>query len=614
MALNDEKTILGDGGEDSPQTLAEGSVLGDYRIGKSLGSGAMGEVYEAEQVHLGRRYAVKVLPDSLSGDAQFAARFQQEARTLASLDHPNIVTVHNAGHASGHFFLVMEQLEPFRASSDPEVVSHILAQILKGLSYAHNKGIFHRDLKPSNLLQARMSQGQVVPTVKIADFGVARVVGDDYMKTLVQETIALSQRQAGGSQATGTGSSYVGTLKYMAPEVMEGQEADGRSDLYAVGVMAYEWLTGKRPVGRYKDATQIRPDLHPDWDGWLNMMLEADPEDRMEGADFAYHTLPGVANPILMSQAAASQPKPAAQPEASSDKEVLAAAFYALKEQGNVAVACDSLMYAGHGATQANEAIRRVRKALLGARFWGAVWVCGKILLWIAAIALVAVILDEGLFLWGLLAVALLNIVANLYTLLRIPFIKISAFQHPGELFVALRDYEVPAEFAVASSAPPSPPYARSDLPMMDENAQSRDAVFGGPWRRLFAAVTDVVIINVGLNVLAFGLILMVPGFMDESAPHPALFPLILGMGLLAILYFTVLESSAMQATLGKRLLGLKVTDRDGERISFLRALGRYFSKFISAILLLWGYLRILYHPQREGLHDTISGCQVRRR
>ncbi len=610
--MDDEKTILGDGGEDPPQALIEGSVLGDYRIGKSLGSGAMGEVYEAEQLHLGRRYAVKVLPDSLSGDAQFAARFQQEARTLASLDHPNIVSVHNAGHASGHFFLVMERLEPFRASSDPDVVSHILAQILKALSYAHNKGIFHRDLKPSNLLQARMSQGQAVPRVKIADFGVARVVGEDYMKTLVQETIAVGQRQVGGSHTTGTGSSYVGTLKYMAPEVIEGQDADGRSDLYAVGVMAYEWLTGKRPVGRYKDVTQLRPELHPDWDGWLNRMLEADPEDRMENAEMAFETLPGVANPWIKASQARSADK--AQAAASADKEILAAAFYALKEQGSVAGARDSLMQTGHGGLQADEAILTVQKAFRGVRWGAALWICGKILLWCGAIALVVVVLDEGVLLIGLLLIALFSILKNLYTLLRIPFIKMSAFQHPGEILTALSDYEVPAGSAAASADPPSPPYARGDPPTMDKYAQSREPVFGEPWRRLFAAVTDVVIVNVALNILAFGLILLVPDLLDESVTHPALFPVILGMGALAILYFAVMESSAMQATLGKRLLGLKVTDREGERISLLRALGRYFSKFISAILLLWGYLRILYHPRREGLHDTISGCQVRRR
>lgn len=614
MGLNDDRTILGGSGQEGDASLPSGYLLGDYRIGECLGRGAMGEVYEAEQVHLGKKYAVKVLPQSLSKDPQFASRFQQEARTLASLDHENIVTVHNAGEVSGRFYLVMERLSPFQPPEDENAVSHVLAQILQGLSYAHNKGVIHRDLKPSNLLQSDIAGGQQVACVKIADFGVARVVGDDFMKSLVLETIALSRAPGRSDQATGTGSSYVGTLKYMAPEVIEGGEADARSDLYAVGVMAYEWLTGKRPVGRYKDVTQLRPELNPDWDGWLNMMLEADPEERMEDADFAHHTLPGVANPILMSLAEVPQSSPTAKPIDSPEKEILAAAFYALKEKGNIAAARDGLVRAGHGALQADEAIRTVRKALRRVRFGAAFWIFGKILLWCGAIALVSVVLDEGVFLWGLLLFALFGILKNLYSLLRIPFIRISAFQHPGDIMTDLIGYQLQAEPAAASAERSAQPDARRDVRAMDKKTGCQSVAFGEPWRRLVAAVADVLIINVTLNVLAFALILTVPALVDERNPHPALFPLILGMGVLAILYFTVLESSSIQATPGKRLLGLKVTDRQGERISFLRALGRYFSKFISAILLLWGYLRILYHPQREGLHDTLSGCQVRRR
>lgn len=620
MALDDDKTILGGDERDSADSLASGTVLGDYRIGDCLGRGAMGEVYEAEQVHLGRRYAVKVLPESLSSDPQFAARFQQEARTLASLDHANIVTVHNAGQAAGHFYLVMERLEPFQASSDPDVVSHILAQVLKGLAYAHNQGIVHRDLKPSNLLQARMIEGQVVPTVKIADFGVARVVGDNYMKTLVQETIAMSRHQATGSQSTGTGSSYVGTIKYMAPEVIEGAEADARSDLYAVGVMAYEWLTGKRPVGRYKDVTQLRPELHPDWNGWLNSLLEADPEDRMEDAEMAYETLPGVANPILNSLRATekSSPSTADLPQTTArdsawrvNKEVLAAAFYALKEKPNPQTARDRLLQEGHGAVEADEAIRVVRKALRGARIGGALWTCGKLVLWVAAIVLVAVVMDEGVFLYGLLLVALFSILKNLFALLRIPFARLTVFQHPGELLPALQDYAVPElSTASASAQGRAPPYARTDLPTMDEVAESPNAIYGGPWRRLFAAIVDTFV----LYAMAIAATLLIePEWLNPEVHDPAMAWLALGFVAVSILYYIVFEASAWQGTPGKRLLGLKVTDLSGDRISIARSTGRFFGKYISALLLLWGYIRILFNPKRQGLHDSMAGTLVRR-
>ncbi|MCC5834052.1 MAG: protein kinase [Opitutales bacterium] len=290
--MDDDKTVLGDSGDES-DSLESGFMLGDYRISRLLGRGAMGEVYEAEQVHLGRSYAVKVLPGQLTEDPRFRERFRTEARTLASLSHANVVSVMYAGEADGRFFLVMELLNAFAQPQGPEAIQASLVQVLSGLAYAHGKGIVHRDLKPSNLLQT--SDG----VVKVADFGVAQVVGEAFVKSVVEESIARSQVGDVATIADGSGKScssfdYAGTLQYMAPEVMQGGEATVRSDLYAVGVMAYEWLTGRKPVGRYKDASKWVEGLDPAWDDWINAVLEPEPEDRIASAELALEQLQGI--------------------------------------------------------------------------------------------------------------------------------------------------------------------------------------------------------------------------------------------------------------------------------------------------------------------------------
>ena len=301
--MNDDKTVLGDSGDDS-SLLQPGFQLGDYKVIRLLGHGAMGEVYEAEQVHLGQSYAVKVLPAQLTEDPRFRERFRTEARTLASLSHSNVVSVMYAGEAEGRFFLVMELLSAFSQPPDQKGIQATLVQVLEGLAYAHGKGIVHRDLKPSNLLQTNDG------VVKVADFGVAQVVGEAFVKSVVEETIARSQVGDASTLADPSGQSrrsfdYAGTLQYMAPEVMQGGDATVRSDLYAVGVMAYEWLTGRKPVGRYKDASKWVDGLDPAWDEWINAALEPDPDDRIASADQALEQLRGIGVETLSSPVAA---------------------------------------------------------------------------------------------------------------------------------------------------------------------------------------------------------------------------------------------------------------------------------------------------------------------
>ncbi len=278
-------------GQTGPDDLDAGDRLGEYNVLGALGRGAMGQVYEVEHARLKRRYALKLLPASLAHDRGFSERFEREGATLASLEHPGIVQVHYAGEDAGRFYLVMERLQALFTNEDagqchpPEKVASILSQMLEALGYAHARNVIHRDLKPANLLAT--AEGRV----KIADFGVARVVGEDFINTMVQETISKSRLGATATIADSGGTDLAGTLYYIAPEILNGGEADTRSDLYAVGVIGYELLTGKKPMGRYKDASKCVAGLNPRWDDFINRLLEPDPADRFANAADAVASL-----------------------------------------------------------------------------------------------------------------------------------------------------------------------------------------------------------------------------------------------------------------------------------------------------------------------------------
>lgn len=215
--------------------LERGAELGGYRIEQQIGSGGMGIVYRVTNVALGRVYALKVLAPELAEDEQFRLRFQREMRIAASIDHANVVGIHYAGEQDGYLFLAMDYVHGedlrrliFRDGAvDPSRAVEILTQVAFALDAAHAKGLVHRDIKPGNMLLT-VRDGE--ERVYLTDFGLAK-----RSSTLAELTIA---------------GSVVGTADYMAPEQVSGEPADARSDIYALGCVFFQMLTGKVPYER----------------------------------------------------------------------------------------------------------------------------------------------------------------------------------------------------------------------------------------------------------------------------------------------------------------------------------------------------------------------------
>src|SRR5881398_1972740 len=260
-------------------TLLNTLFDGRYRIVSKLGTGGMANVYLAEDEVLGRRVAIKILNDRHAGDDQFVERFRREAKNAASLSHPNIVSIYDRGEAEGTYYIAMEYLDGrslkelivSRGPAPVGVAVEYARQILSALRFAHRHGIVHRDIKPHNALVD--GDGRV----KVTDFGIAR---------------------AGMSQMTETGS-IVWTAQYLSPEQARGGEVDPRSDLYSLGVVLYELLTGKTPFdgdtpveiamkhlsSAPKPPSKLRSDVPPELDKIVLRALAKDPNDRYQSAD-----------------------------------------------------------------------------------------------------------------------------------------------------------------------------------------------------------------------------------------------------------------------------------------------------------------------------------------
>ena len=282
-------------------TLDPGTRIGSYEIVSKLGEGGMGEVFRARDTRLGRDVAMKVLPPSFAHDAGRLARFEREARTLASLNHPNIAQVYGFedGHAGsdgqGHGpVLVMELLDGHSLSDllagGPLAVRKAIdyaGQIARGLAAAHERGIIHRDLKPDNLF--------VLPDgrVKILDFGLARQI-DAAVETDATRVVGDVQTQPG---------MVMGTVGYMAPEQIRAEQTDARSDLFALGLVLYEMLSGQRAFRKATmpetmtailredpaDLASLRADVNPGLVRVVNRLIEKSPAARFQtGSDLAF--------------------------------------------------------------------------------------------------------------------------------------------------------------------------------------------------------------------------------------------------------------------------------------------------------------------------------------
>jgi len=244
-----------------------GQTISHYRITEKLGEGGMGVVYRARDTKLGRDVAVKVLPEAFARDSDRLARFEREAKLLASLDHSNIASIFELQEADGVRFLVMQLVEgqtlADRIAAGPIPIDETLllfAQIAEGLESAHEHGVIHRDLKPANIKITEEGQ------VKILDFGLAKAFETKTPSSLsTGETLTLdSERDA---LSTGEGK-VLGTPAYMSPEQGSGRKVDKRADIWAFGCCLYEALTGLRPF-QGSNATELMADIikgEPQWD------------------------------------------------------------------------------------------------------------------------------------------------------------------------------------------------------------------------------------------------------------------------------------------------------------------------------------------------------------
>ena len=223
-------------------SLAAGTQLGPYEVMDLLGAGAMGEVYRARDTRLRRQVAVKVLPASISNDPARLKRFEQEARAAGALNHPNIVAIHDIGQESGSPYVVSELLEGEtlreRMGGSPLPTRKVMdyaIQIARGLAAAHEKGIVHRDLKPDNIFLTRDGG------VKILDFGLAKLGRAPFAGSFEDSVSAAPTCDPLTEEGT-----VLGTVGYMSPEQVRGQNADHRSDIFSFGAVLYEMLTGQR--------------------------------------------------------------------------------------------------------------------------------------------------------------------------------------------------------------------------------------------------------------------------------------------------------------------------------------------------------------------------------
>ncbi len=303
--------------------LTPGTFLGPYEVLAPAGAGGMGEVYRARDTRLDRIVAVKALPAHFAADPALRERFDREARTISHLNHPNICTLHDVGSDKGIDFLVMEYLEGetltehlARGALAPVAALEIAQQIATALDCAHSAGIVHRDLKPPNIFLVRSAGTSAVPLVKLLDCGLAKSVS----ALITQESASPTLAEALTGQGT-----ILGTLRYMAPEQLEGRDVDARADIFTFGSVLYEMLTGKRAFDGTSQASLIasiltrepppvsrqQPVAPPVLDHLISRALAKDPVDRWSSMHDVLLQLRWIATQSVARDADAAMPRAA---------------------------------------------------------------------------------------------------------------------------------------------------------------------------------------------------------------------------------------------------------------------------------------------------------------
>ncbi|MCC5842599.1 MAG: SUMF1/EgtB/PvdO family nonheme iron enzyme [Opitutales bacterium] len=348
--MDEEVTRLPPEGADGGASLLAGQDFDEYRVIRLLGRGGMGEVYEVEHRELHTRHALKLINREIVARADSGDRFRREARVMAQLRHPHIVHVDDFRQSHGRAWLRMElieggslgeKLKAEKGKLKEGEAREILRQVLEGLAYAHKEGVVHRDLKPGNVLleQGAGGRGQgpevggqrsevshqpseisdrnsasfqrssavekSLPPIraKIADFGLVKLAGEQWIHSQVQKSVArsmsMSDRETALPGAEGDGSvsggtstkALLGTYAYMSPEQKRGEEADASSDVYAVGLMAYQMLTGAEGLGMQLPS-RLNPEIDPAWDDWISQATMPNPSDRFADAGSMLAALP----------------------------------------------------------------------------------------------------------------------------------------------------------------------------------------------------------------------------------------------------------------------------------------------------------------------------------
>ena len=322
--MADEADTLRSSSAPGPTPEELGSVFSQLEVFEHLGSGGMGHVYKARQTHLDRLVALKILPPELAVDPRFAERFAREAKALARLNHPNIVQCFDFGRmsrektsnaedpahegANEYFYLLLEYVDGVnlrQAMASRELSARealaIVPRLCDALHYAHENGVLHRDIKPENILIDQLGR------VKIADFGLARFQKEDEKNP----TLTLSGAQ-------------LGTAAYMAPEQVERpHDVDHRADIYSLGVVFYEMLTGELPIGRFSVPSEMSG-VDPRLDSVVMRTLEKQRERRFQSADEVQTRVETIASTPTPENAAFSSAEVEEGPDVFKKSEALA--------------------------------------------------------------------------------------------------------------------------------------------------------------------------------------------------------------------------------------------------------------------------------------------------